>query len=137
MPARSVQEQVALDHLVLGFSLNRHLVTGYRRRLRALGVVTSDKLDHWPAGSEVRVGGLVVCRQRPQTAKGYVFLTLEDDTGQVNVIVRPDVYQQYRDPLRNHPLVAVAGTLQRAFGTVNVVARRALVAAGVRARNFH
>ncbi|MGH2459601.1 MAG: DNA polymerase III subunit alpha [Chloroflexota bacterium] len=154
LPGRSVHEQVALDHLVLGFSLDHHLVAGYRRRLRALGVVTSDKLDRWPAGTEVRVGGLVVCRQRPATAKGFVFLTIEDETGLVNVIVRPDVYQQYRDPLRNHALVAVVGTVQRAFGTVNVVARRAValdpitprpdpsptpgpVAASVRAHDFH
>lgn len=126
LPGRSVHEQVALDHLVLGFSLDHHLVAGYRRRLNALGVITSDRLDRWPTGAEVRVGGLVVCRQRPATARGYVFLTLEDETGLVNVIVRPDVYAQYRDPLRNHSLVAVVGTVQCAFGTVNVLARRAV-----------
>jgi len=126
LPERTEHDQALLDHLVLGFSLERHLVEGYRRRLDALGVVSSDKLERWPAAREVRVGGLVVCRQRPMTAKGYVFLTLEDEKGLINVIVRPEVYRQYRDALRNSSLVAIAGSLQRAFSTVNVVARRAI-----------
>ncbi len=154
LPERPEHEQILLDHLVLGFSLEHHLVEGYRRRLDALGVIRSDKLEHQPAGREVRVGGLVVCRQHPMTAKGYVFLTLEDEKGLINVIVRPEIYRQYRDALRNSCLVAVAGTLQRAFGTVNVVAQRAialdprvpsapvvrtgeLIDAGVRSHDFH
>ena len=105
-------------------------------------------------GQEVRVGGLVVCRQRPGTAKGFVFLTLEDEWGLVNVIVRPDVYRQYRAVLRDSSLVAVVGRLQKAFSTTNVLATRAIalelrvpdaplthpeeaVAAGVRSHDFH
>lgn len=154
LPERTEHEQILLDHFVLGFSLERHLVEGYRRRLDALGVIRSDKLERQSAGREVRVGGLVVCRQRPMTAKGYVFLTLEDEKGLINVIVRPEIYRQYRDALRNSCLVAVAGTLQRAFGTVNVVAQRAIaldpripsapvshpgepIEAGVRSHDFH
>ena len=153
-PERTEHEQVLLDHFVLGFSLERHLVQGYRRRLDALGVIPSDKLERRPAGRDVRVGGLVVCRQRPMTAKGYVFLTLEDEKGLINVVVRPEIYHQYRDVLRDSSLIAVAGNLQRAFGTVNVVARRAialdpripsatdsptheLAGAGVRSHDFH
>ncbi|HEX5414621.1 MAG TPA: DNA polymerase III subunit alpha [Chloroflexota bacterium] len=126
LPERTSHDNVLLDHLVLGFSLDRHLAESYRRRLRALGVVESRALEKQPADGEVRVGGLVVCRQRPQTAKGYVFLTLEDAYGLVNVIAAPDVFQQYRDALRNGSLIAVAGRLQRAYGTINVLARRAI-----------
>jgi error-prone DNA polymerase len=153
LPERSEHEQVLLDHLVLSFSLERHLVASYRRRLRALGVTPSHHLARWADGHEVRVGGLVVCRQRPATAKGFVFLTLEDEQGLLNVIVRPDVYRQYRGALRDSSLVAIVGKLQKAFGTTNVVATRAIsldlrvpdasetsvrepIAAGVRSHDF-
>src|SRR5262249_54161329 len=101
-------------------------VQSYRRRLRALGVIPSYLINRLPDGREVRVGGMVVCRQRPGTAKGFVFITLEDEHGLVNVIVRPDVYQQYRDALRNATIVAIAGRHQKAFGTSNVIAPRAI-----------
>jgi len=153
-PQRSNHQQTLLDHHLLGFSVRFHLVEQYRLRLRSLGVVASHQLAGWPVEREVRVGGLVVCRQRPRTAKGYLFLTLEDERGLMNIIVRPDVYGQYRDTLRQHPLLAVAGRLQRAFGTVNVLAERVLaldpaipdgsmdtapapVPAGIRSHDFH
>jgi error-prone DNA polymerase len=126
LPERTVHEQTLLDHYVLGFSLDRHLVENYRRRLRALGVTPSSELNRKGDGEEVRVGGMVVCRQRPGTAKGFVFVTLEDERGLVNVIVRPDVYQTYRDAFRNATLIAVAGRVQRAFGATNILASRAI-----------
>jgi error-prone DNA polymerase len=126
LPERTAAEQVWLDHLVLGFSLERHLVEIYRRRLRSLGVIPSPELGRLGDQAEVRIGGLVVCRQRPATAKGFVFLTLEDEHGLMNVVVRPDVYQRYRAALRDGSLIAVVGHLQRAYGTTNVVARQAL-----------
>lgn len=126
LPVQSEHEQVLLDHLVLSFSLERHLVQSYRRRLRAMGVTPSHLIDRLPDGAEVRVGGMVVCRQRPGTAKGFVFITLEDEHGLINIIIRPDVYRQYRDALRNATLIAVAGRLQKALGSSNVIATRAI-----------
>jgi error-prone DNA polymerase len=155
LPERSIHEQVLLDHLVLSFSLDRHLVESYRRRLRALGVTPSHQIERYSDGAEIRVGGMVVCRQRPGTAKGFVFITLEDEHGLVNVIVRPDVYQRYREALRNSTLIAVAGKLQKALGSVNVIASRAVAldlrtpdaeasrprplpaAVGIRSHDFH
>ena len=155
LPERTIHDQVLLDHLVLSFSLEQHLVESYRRRLRALGVTPSHLIGRIPDGREVRVGGLVVCRQRPGTAKGFVFLTIEDEHGLVNVVIRPDVYRQYREALRNSMLVAVAGKIQKAFGTINIVANRAVsldprvpdaevlrrssapIEAGVRSHDFH
>ncbi|MBI2942239.1 MAG: DNA polymerase III subunit alpha [Chloroflexi bacterium] len=126
LPERSAHEQTLLDYVVLGFSLDHHLVEHYRQRLAGLRVVSSDRLARWPDGKLVRVGGLVVCRQRPGTAKGFVFLTLEDERGLVNVVVRPDVYARYRSPLRDYQLVAIAGRIQRTHGMVNILAERAL-----------
>jgi error-prone DNA polymerase len=151
LPERTAHEQVLLDHLVLGFSLDRHLVASYRARLRGLRVVTSRELAKLPDGREAHIGGLVVCRQRPATAKGFVFLTVEDEWGLMNVIVRPDVYQTYRPALRDSPLVAIFGKVQKAYGTTNLVAARALavdprvvdptgereaITAGVRSHDF-
>ena len=65
------------------------------------------------AGEKVRVAGLVVVRQRPPSAKGHVFLTLEDEEGLINLIVRPGTYERYRSALRNAPLLLVEGCLQR------------------------
>ena len=88
----------------------------------------------------VEVGGLVVCRQRPGTAKGFVFLVLEDEFGLVNVIIKPDLYERQRSQVRTEPFVIVQGKLQRRDGTVNVVAARfrALQTEGVapEAHNF-
>jgi len=75
-----------------------------------------------PDGMSVEVGGLVVCRQRPGTAKGFVFLVLEDEFGLVNVAVKPDLYQRQRSLVRTEPFVIVRGELQRRHGTVNVAA---------------
>ncbi len=71
-----------------------------------------------------RVGGLLITRQRPGTAKGFVFLTLEDETGVVNVIVRPDVYETYRRPIRTSSTLIVEGTLQKESGCVDVLAKK-------------
>jgi error-prone DNA polymerase len=68
------------------------------------------------------VAGLVVARQRPETAKGFVFVLLEDEAGMSNVIVRPDVYERYRATVRGEPFLWVHGTLAKDDGTVNVLA---------------
>lgn len=126
LPTRSPYEQTLLDYAILGFSLDYQLVEHYRHRLTGLRAVTSDQLAKWRDGAQVRIGGLVVSRQAPATAKGFVFLTLEDERGLMNVIVRPDVYTRYRLPLRSYQLVAIAGTVQRSNGLVNVLAERVL-----------
>jgi error-prone DNA polymerase len=85
-----------------------------------------------PDGAAVEVAGLVVCRQRPGTAKGFVFLVLEDEWGLVNVIVKPDLYERERPVVRGEPFVVVKGQLQRRDGITNLMARsfRALNAGG-------
>jgi len=85
-------------------------------------VVSSDRLPGLQHGSGVEVAGLVVARQRPETAKGFIFVLLEDEAGMVNVIVRPDVYQRYRPAIRGEPLLWVRGKLAKDDGTVNLLA---------------
>ena len=73
-------------------------------------------------GQSVRVAGLLVVRQAPRTAKGVVFLTLEDETGFINVILYPQVYEQYRVVVRKHVFLLVKGTVQHQHSVVNVIA---------------
>src|SRR5947209_19546266 len=73
----------------------------------------------------VKVWGLVVSLKRPETAKGFIFVLLEDEAGMVNVIVRPDVYERYRPAIRGEPLLWVRGKLAKDDGTVNVLAEEA------------
>jgi DNA polymerase III alpha subunit len=73
----------------------------------------------------VRVAGLVVMHQAPPTAKGHHFITLEDERGMMNVIVRPQVYERFRLALRGEPLLLIAGEVQRKDGVVNLLAQRA------------
>jgi error-prone DNA polymerase len=88
------------------------------------GLTLNRDLDDLKAGVKCQVAGLVVARQRPETAKGIVFLLVEDETGMTNVIVRPDVYDRYRAAVRGEPFVLVRGKLAKDDGTVNVLAEK-------------
>ncbi|HEX4627355.1 MAG TPA: OB-fold nucleic acid binding domain-containing protein, partial [Gemmatimonadales bacterium] len=117
-------ERLLAEYAVLGFAPSGHPLTLLREVLPP-AVVPSDRLPQLKDGAPVEVAGLVVARQRPETAKGFVFVLLEDVAGMVNVIVRPDVFQQYRAALRAEPLLWVRGTLAKDDGTVNVLATAA------------
>jgi len=100
------------------------------------GTVTSNRLEHLRNGSAVLVSGLVTTRQRPSTAKGYVFLLMEDEHGPINVIVKPDTYQRYRAVIRTEPFLTVGGRLQIDGSATNIIAHelRALKVPGVPVR---
>jgi len=102
-----------------------HVMSLYREALRAQRVLSSSELWSQQDGERVRVAGWAVVRQRPPTAKGHVFITLEDEEGLVNLIVRPDVYERYRDVLRNTPLLWIEGRLQREGQAQSVLVYRA------------
>jgi error-prone DNA polymerase len=85
------------------------------------GVCRSDSLERLHSGRVVEVAGLVVARQRPETAKGVVFMLLEDERGTVNLVVPPPVYESYRALVRAAPFVRAKGRLERHEGTTNVV----------------
>ena len=135
-------EQTRLDVFTTGVSPGVQPIAHFRDKLDALGVIAAARLPAMPNHLICKVGGMVITRQRPGTAKGFVFLTLEDETGLVNVIVRPDVYERNRRIVRSATSLVIEGTLQKEQGSIDVLAKRfwELDAQGldmIRARNFH
>jgi len=116
-------DRMIAEYRMLHFSAELHPLTLLQRSLPA-GTVSSDRLPHLRQGSTVCVAGLVTTRQRPQTAKGYVFVLMEDEHGPVNVIVKPNVYQRDRSAVRMEPFLTVRGKLQKDGATLNVIAER-------------
>jgi error-prone DNA polymerase len=114
-------ERLLAEYATLGFSSGAHPLSLVREALPP-GLTPSNRLSELEAGAGCQVAGLVVARQRPETAKGFVFVLLEDEAGMSNVIVRPDVYERYRPTVRGEPFLWVHGTLAKDDGTVNVIA---------------
>jgi len=117
----AAHERLLAEYATLGFSASAHPLSLVRNAL-PLGLTLNRDLEKLQAGVKCQVAGLVVARQRPETAKGTVFLLVEDETGMTNVIVRTDVYDRYRAAVRGEPFVLVRGKLAKDDGTVNVLA---------------
>jgi len=115
-------EQVAADYEILGLSPRYHPL-GLLRHCLPADLVTTADLTELPDDTLVRIAGLVVCRQRPATAKGITFLLLEDERGLVNVIIYPSLYESRRLVVRGEPFIIVEGTLQKRDETINIIAR--------------
>ena len=122
LPPITESERIGDAYAVLGLDARRQVVSLFRPVLDRLGAVTNGALADRRSG-QVRVGGLVVTRQHPMTAKGTVFLALEDETGMVNVTLWPSVWERLRGVVRRHALLLVDGELQREGSVVNLVAR--------------
>jgi len=122
-PALGRAEELLEEYELLGLSPDDHPLALYRPWLAQGGILSSEELNQQPNEAWVQVAGLAVVRQRPPTAKGFVFLTLEDEEGLLNVIIRPDVYQQYRAVIDGAALVLVEGQLQREGSITNVLAQ--------------
>ncbi len=138
-----VAEEVLADYATTGHSLRRHPLGLLRNQLERLGLRSARQVNNLKNGRMTRAAGLVVCRQRPGTASGIVFVTLEDETGNVNVIVWGSLVEQFRRPLLQARLLEVSGELQREGEVVNLIARRLtdrsdlLGALATRSRDFH
>ena len=117
-------EEASADYYILGLSPSHHPIAFCRPALDRQGVYRADEVAGLPAGLVVKVAGHVICRQRPGTAGGHVFLTIEDETGLANVIVRPQVYEQQRALARNELLLIVEGVVQRQDSVVSLLAKR-------------
>jgi error-prone DNA polymerase len=126
LPPLGQVERTLWEYELLGLAPGEHLMGAYRERLRARGVRSSAELNSRRSGERVLVAGLVVVRQRPPSAKGHVFITLEDEEGLINLVVRPAVYEPCRDVLRDHPLLLVEGQLSREGGAMNVLVYQAV-----------
>jgi len=124
LPPQRLGEAVIDDYRRISLSLKAHPVALLRPDLARMRVLTADRLADTPSGRRVRVAGLVLIRQRPGTASGTIFLTLEDETGVVNVIVWPKVFERYRPLVIGAKLMAVSGPVQSERGVVHVLAER-------------
>jgi error-prone DNA polymerase len=124
LPAMTPIEETTADLWATGVSPGAHLTEFARPRLTALGVSTAADLDRIEPDRRVVVAGVVTHRQRPATARGTVFVNLEDETGLVNVICSKGVWARYRRVARTAPALLVKGRLERADGVANVVAER-------------
>lgn len=110
-------EEIVFDYAATGLTLRRHPLALLRPRLARMNYLNAQQLAALPHGREAAACGLVTVRQQPQTAKGTIFVTLEDETGPVNVIVWKHVREAQRAPLLNSRLLAVQGTWQRDAGS--------------------
>jgi error-prone DNA polymerase len=124
LPAMSAVEETAADYAATGLTTGPHVMTYLRRELTARGVVAAGDLGGVRHGAAVRVAGHVIVRQRPGTAKGMCFLTLEDETGTANAFVTPPLYERWRVVLNTSPLLEVEGKLERVDGVTHVRAAR-------------
>ena len=116
-------ERMDADFRGTGLTIGRHPVAYQRAELNKLGACRAIDMQKMNDGSMVQVAGWVIVRQRPGTAKGFVFLTLEDETGVANVIITPQLFDKYRLVLVDHPFLLISGTLQNQDNVVSVKAR--------------
>ncbi len=124
LPALTEQERVALDYRITGIPTGPQIMRFYRADLDRRGVLTAAGLARGGHGATVHVAGAVVVKQHPETAHGHVFLSLEDETGMANVIIRPATYRQHKRVLDANVAVVVTGTLQSVDGAISVLATR-------------
>jgi error-prone DNA polymerase len=122
--APSEGENLVADYASLGLTLGRHPLALLRPRLRRMRLATAAELRRFPHGRLARAAGIVIGRQRPDTASGVVFVTLEDETGSINVIVWRDVGEAQRRELLGSRLMAVHGVLERQGEVVHLIAKR-------------
>lgn len=143
LPKPSEGQNIVADYASSGVSLRRHPIALLRTRLDKRRVRTAKELWTVRNGAIARVAGLVIGRQRPGTASGVIFVTLEDETGQANVVVWPKVAEVQRKPLLQSQLLLVSGTVQQEDGVLHLVAGRLedlspwLGALQTRSRDFH
>ena len=125
LPPMPLGAHVVEDYRRLSLSLKAHPVAFMRKRLEAKRVTRSDGLEAIRSGARVTVAGLVLVRQRPGTAKGVVFMTLEDEAGVANVIVWPKAFERLRAIVIGARFVAITGKLQNEAGVIHVIVERA------------
>ena len=122
LPAPSEAQEIIDDYASTDLTLRRHPLALLRQRFDKHSFSTAEQLRHMPTKTPVHVVGLVTCRQHPGTAKGVIFVTLEDETGQINVVVWEKLSQKQRRPLLAARLLHVEGTLEREGDVIHVIA---------------
>ncbi len=124
LPAMGLGEHVVEDYATLGLSLKRHPLAFLRAKLDRRGIVPAEHLKRMTGGQTIRVAGLVLVRQRPGSASGVVFVTLEDETGIANLVVWPAVFERFRREAMTSSLLEAQGKLQREGEVIHLVVDR-------------
>ncbi len=137
----TTEERVSADYAGTGLTTGPHPMAYQRAALRVQGILSARELEGCASSRFVRVAGCVIARQRPGTAKGFVFLSLEDETGIANVILTPDVFEQNRLVVTRSRFLALEGKLQNQDGVIHVKAQRItpldISCVDIRSRDFH
>jgi error-prone DNA polymerase len=120
LTAMTPVETTLADYRRAGLTTGPQLLAHFRHELRRRGLLTAAELREVADGRFVRTAGHVIVRQRPGSAKGFVFLTLEDETGLSNAVVTPPVFERFRAPMHAHALLEVAGPIQNVDGVIHV-----------------
>ncbi len=121
LPPLAGVEQTAWEYELMGLSPERQVLTHHRTALRRQGILSTWQVKQAEAGQRVRVAGYVVVRQRPATAKGILFLSLEDESGLLDLVVKPEIYTALREVLRGHALLVAEGVVQRSGRATSVL----------------
>jgi error-prone DNA polymerase len=136
----TTEERVVADFEGTGLTVGHHPMAYHRQRLNAMGIIPANKLPQCRGGM-TRIAGCVIARQRPETAKGFVFLSLEDETGISNAIIHPDLFERNRMLISNETFLLIEGLLQNQDNVISVKASAvyplSISAADIRSHDFH
>jgi error-prone DNA polymerase len=124
LPVMTLPEHVAHDYIALSLSVKAHPVSFIREKLKQLHNVTASELTNLKDGNNVKVAGLVLVRQRPGTAKGVCFITIEDETGTINLVVFENIIEKFRKEILVSKLMMVEGKLQVEGEVIHVIVER-------------
>ena len=120
----TAEERLVADFRGTGMTVGPHPMAYLRAEMRELGIRAAIELARLPDGTYVRVAGAVIARQRPGTAKGFVFLSMEDETGIANVIITPQLFERNHIVVVQNPFLLIEGTLQNQEKVISVKAQR-------------
>jgi error-prone DNA polymerase len=120
LQAMTPEERLVADFRGTGLTVGPHPMGYHRQKMKRLGVLTAVELRNVPNGRRVRIAGAVICRQRPGTAKGFVFLSIEDETGIANAIITPPVFEEYHVTVVHQPFLIIEGQLQNQENVISV-----------------
>lgn len=120
----TAEERLVADFNGTGMTVGPHPMGYHRQKMKRLGVLTAMELRNVPNGKHVRIAGAVICRQRPGTAKGFVFLSIEDETGIANAIVTPPIFEEYHVVVVHQPFLIVEGKVQNQDNVISVKAEK-------------
>jgi len=124
LPVMPIQQEVLSDYATAGLSLKQHPLVALRPRLCARRIIRASELAKFPTDRWTSVAGLVLIRQRPGTASGIVFVTLEDETGIANLIIRPHIYDRFRSAARHASLLQAEGYVERQGQVIHLMVHR-------------